>query len=575
MSDLKEAKCCDPKGSWGYWQGLWSQGYLCMTLVFCLFIPILAYKCFWADSELWAVFSARKLFETPEGFDFNIKPFFNYLLYWISLIPSDHHFVSVPRLVFSFVALAVVFLTYKVSLLVHGSKVKASLSILLLVSSSFYLQRSFRVRSDILVTFIYLINFYLQYKLIGRWPKLFAGGILGVISLGITPKSIILFLSFIPFILMDKNFLTVISERKKFGLSAILMSLAFIAILLLLHGIIYQESLVKSLNYFIDTFNSLGVGPSYWNWIRFYYVLNFFSVNIHITILLLASLVYSLIYMKRLDRLSIFFAILGTGFFFYPSRFPFYIASLLPFLCLYIVRSKLVDVMIFSSRKWVSHVALTVILCFSVWNGFWQTSYILNHHTNSLQLEATRRIERYLSYLPSGYRVYDPLGVVPNIDSFNWFVGQGERENNKNVVKYIGDSHIDIVLYVHRLAFLEPQLSQMLDREFLPLGRGIYVRSIGFRTDKEILKSGLPKKKVKDLLSLHYSRFYRDENVYLVGYNSSGHLIHRFQAEFGNGQSGNIRIPQSVFYIKATVFGGKIPIIGSNLRDLYKFDSNL
>ena len=471
--------------------------------------------------------------------------------------------MSVPRLVFSLVSLAIVFLTYRVALLSCGSRLKSLFCTLLLISTSIYLQRSFRIRSDILVTLIYLINFYLQYRLTGKWLKLSLGFLLGIVALGVTPKSILLFIAFLPFLFRDVSLLTILNREWKKTLVVIPL------IFLLFYGSDYWVSITKSFTYFMNTFGTEEVGARYWTRIRFHYILKLFLENIHLCLLFVSSLTYSLIYIKKPDRLSWFFIILGVCFFFYPNRHPFYIASLLPFLCLYLARSRLLGVIFSFPKQWLLHKVLVLSTLFLVFHGFRYIIHIFNYNTNHLQLVTSQEVEKYLSHLPSGYKIYDPVGVAPNFDSFNWFVGPGEK--NKYIVNRIEETGIHIILYTHKLFFLEPELSQMLKRNFISIAPGVFTRSIGFNTDEEMFNNGLSRKRVRDLLSHRYKDFYRDENVYMAGYSLRGTLV---ELQFKIGED-RVKIPKDITHIKATVFGGNPPKLLDDLRKTYTFDANL
>ncbi|MES2964642.1 MAG: hypothetical protein V4760_12185 [Bdellovibrionota bacterium] len=156
---------------------------------------ILSLKTYISDSEFWAITASRQLGEFGVSASIYMKFLFYGLLKPIYLLPLDNiSHVLVARLEFAVIAAFTAFVFYRVAKLSVRDELGALVLTLLLVSCSFYLSQSFRVRSDNMASLIALVVLWIvipwSRRTDGKWILHAAAvAVLNLLLLIATPKS--------------------------------------------------------------------------------------------------------------------------------------------------------------------------------------------------------------------------------------------------------------------------------------------------------------------------------------------------------------------------------------------------
>lgn len=413
----------------------------------------------WTDSELWPVIANRLYFSDSPNYFFGIKPLFHFFLWAntkIAALLSLHPLVT-ARLFAGLNALVILILCDQILLRFKASGFQRLFFQLLIWSCSTFLFRSGEVRSDLFVTSIFLSAILFLYSDFSVTTKRNLLVACVSVSLLFSAKAFFWWLAGLPIILpIFKNGKTACPRR--------ILSVAFA----LMSGIIllfFFKTFKNSGGYFLNNFDSSQMGFSYFSMTRLEHILRFSWQNIHLLIFILGTLLWS--FRKGIHRINLsvllFLLLLVT----YPDPLPFFLASLIPIICLLTFCMMLG--LNWSMSRWAPFAVGLIVI-------FGMRVYDFQNHNNFGQRSVVSWVQENLvkPYL----LVYDPAGLV-SADNFEyWFIGPGERNFLDATVENISVSQVDVFLYSQKGLYLEPKLSELLDREYIQYGKSIYVRAL-------------------------------------------------------------------------------------------------
>ncbi|MCJ8276321.1 MAG: glycosyltransferase family 39 protein, partial [Bdellovibrionales bacterium] len=173
---------------------------------FAVVMGVLAIKIHWADTELWAISASKALFQEKSNHSLSYKFFFHtfmYPLYWLDL--NNIQTLHAARFLFYSVGMGILLLVYQISETLFANQKKSLWAVFLVVTSTFFLSRGFRVRSDLLACFFQLLYFlsYLRFRKNQDFKWCFVALFSLAFMLLSTPKSILFLLVIIVYMLMD------------------------------------------------------------------------------------------------------------------------------------------------------------------------------------------------------------------------------------------------------------------------------------------------------------------------------------------------------------------------------------
>ena len=489
--------------------GFFPTGLRAPVLVLTLFaVPfcLLSLLTHWTASELYPGSTARYLFsERSHDFLFSLKPLFNLLLFlsfqvsdWFSLYP-----LTAARFLFFLNGLSLAFLTWLI-IRKKSDSFSAILALLLLISSPIFLERGFRVRSDLLSTTLSLLAlalalFFHKKDSSDNELSLFTGPFKDSLSRFLKSVSLpFLVLSSVFFVTPKGAYWFIITgfllcERRRpppLGWKIrILPTTSLVLSLFLITGFVFGDpfflmAVQKSASFYWMSFQDV--------WILndpvfripdspISHVLIFIAKNplLFLIGVLKAAFVFHRIFIlkQRSEKFSdISFACLLLVFIFHPFQKPFFIASLQPFFLLAFFSDPLWQKT--SKRLASTHfrVFLISLLALSsiVMAGL-HLSRTLKTNNNSLQKAALKSLNDFTVNFPQ-VKIYDPLGLLFKGSAEHWY--HRIYEADTAVVKQKIVSHnIDVIYsspWRDTIAFKHWQQQNI---GWVDIGQHIYYRS--------------------------------------------------------------------------------------------------
>lgn len=507
------------------------------------------------DSEIWAVALARQF---PGWWSHNssfLHKFWFYATLKIAYLGanSSADVFLFSRIIFAGIGGGIVVLCGRLSWIIYRSKVGALLTVILLLSSTLFSERGFRIRADLLVCFLNLLAMNILLPLTSRpilpydreqgppahlpvFKRTVVVSSVNVLMLLSTPKAwFTLVLQFI-FVVYGRSLGVILLDSKKifllYGLPvtalAMLVSISFFS-----PGFPhFFESYQVALDYFKQGFEGSESIPMYMSQASFQYVLQF--IKDHRLLSCLIAIWTVAIYWQTikvllpkswslqrkdnhnnpltLKKAFQTYALLNLLFIFlYNDRLPFFLAAHLPI----ILAACCGDTMAFLNRienksmlrffqKSGFHVffkkqKISLIMVASLMIFGW---YILHSLTlafsndpwrsNQHQLVALRELEQYLSPYPN-INYFDGTGILPLLNFDYIYSGPGVDRNQ--IISRLYQEKPQVVFLTRKATALEPAMMDYLrGQNYLHVGSGVLVQ--GARLDPtSIVKTSISTQK--------------------------------------------------------------------------------
>lgn len=491
---------------------------------------ILSLKTYVADSEFWAITASRQLGEPGASASIYMKFLFYGLLKLVYILPLDNiSHVLFTRLEFAAIAALTAFLFFRVVKDMLEDETAALVLTLILVSCSFFLTQSFRVRSDNLASLISLFVLAIvighskrtDEKWIGRGFALF---FLNLALLLTTPKSFY-------FLLLNGGFMILLPfaglDRARKALSVVfgfLVPPLFLASTLTLSQYfsslrwIYR-SLVVSIEYFRDSFSGLSGPGTYLSLADFTHVITFLRQNpAHDTFLVASLFAWFLGRRSRsAEKKAYLFMFVGSlaFLFFHNQKLPFFIYSMLPSLFLGAGFAwKELWPRLSAHRRFAA--SLFVLMSLVSLSAVLVTRHSTKENSNDIEIESLRRLQSFIQE-EKVRSYYDAIGLLPKLNRLFAFPSPNDR-NNPIIMRVIANAKPDVVIYVTRMIELEPALAFFLSEAYFDIGGGVWLRSITPKILRTIVKEEngvclVSKKRVSDLARETFAE--TNERLYL------------------------------------------------------------
>ena len=419
---------------------------ICWILIFGLaaLFAYLSQVTYFANSEIWSASSAKFLFMddvTMRGAFY--KPLFNFILalnYFVHKTSYETYLGA--RILFVLFAIATLFLQYKIAREAFKCRIWALVPVLVTLSSYLYLSRGYRIRSDILASFITM--FYMYFLVSGRYKKLTQTAknitviIFTIAIFATTPKSIFLFLAAIVFSYVG-GFINPYQIYRKS-----IKTKGFLVFVLALVGMVYfivsspQRMLffLEPLMYFIRTFQGVEQGSvEYFSPISFMHFRKALSTNSWLFFVLYFGWVVSLLpsLKKKMRPKDWTFAwypmtfILIVTFVLIPDKYPFYLASMVPFFALaisnslYLLKKNLVEKYNKKGFQIFAIISLTSVIIVCVQDVRSLKKFFLGN-SNQTQILELKKLSKYFHSV-EGATIYTGMGLFPKEGDVMVFLG--------------------------------------------------------------------------------------------------------------------------------------------------------
>lgn len=412
-------------------------------------LAFLGMRGFFADSEIWSTTLGFHLSEEWRHHWVHTRPMF-YLPLYLVTVWTDGGFETLlaARALFVLNALLILILVFRIGRRLQGTE--AGLwAVTFLVIHSGFVHQSYRIRSDLLaVTFMLLaIDLSLRSQK-GRyfWLPLLA-----------TPKGVVNVIAALPFFWRQVK--AILGQPKK---------LVFTVLALIIGAGLLASAYSESLSYFISTFHAGSGSPAYMSRASFSYVIRFIASDPLFYLLYVLSLAWLLTKAKLGDDTrktvwaSLGLTVLGLLM---TEKVPFFIASWIPLQALVV-------------GLWLARIPSRAAWGLALLQvGFFAPNYVdfIQRGQHTEQRRVAEEIQLFLES-DSSRSYYDTVGMIPGQARLRYFVGPNQVHWNKAVIPQLSSALPTLILYSKKAQSLEPELSDLLDRHYIDLGNGFYVR---------------------------------------------------------------------------------------------------
>ena len=594
-------------------------------LFFCVFFTFsflwLSQSSPWVETEIFPVHSSKYLFSPYQSeFLFSLKPLFYFLLKLSFLVSEFLNTLPMTsaRFLFALNGLGLIALIYQY-IKEKTNSYNAILAVLILAGSYVFLERGFRIRSDLLSSFISLSALVINLKFKDTTKHYWTFSLLFSLFL-ITPKSIYWF-AFTLFILLNDS-------NKKISAPKLLKTLFFIFLFFILVSFLFQDplfltSLYQSHSFFqlsnlarsefflkaglINTiYNDSHIGAFIEN-NPFLVLMIFFNVLfLKPDIKKLFLLIYEgdlLWFLKKNNKadqksdlekpnstashksglkeeslsLNILFLFLFFITLFHPQQKMFFLCALMPFFI----------ILFFTHPKWFinfeTHTSQNFKVCFLIFAlsfaclSILQFQYKHSSKKVSVQKSTLKELNRFYQNTKTPPKIFDPLCLIYSIKTdckylyYNSFI---------NVKDYLKNNKFDIIIPSYGIADLDVLFFQFESFEYVLLKNKIYYKAfvLDLKKNQELysVKSGdlfSGKKILKAFLKASPSI----EKKYFYFYINAVNRPLSFKAPKDCPEAqGSKRLLPGCYYTKTEFQNSFLPVKPARLALFYKaFPSDL
>ena len=428
--------------------------FLFFIIFFCLAFQALSYLTLWTDSEIYPVHISQYLFsQYANEFLFSLKPLFYSILKlsfslssWLDWLP-----MTGGRFLFAFNGLAILTLMY-FYIKNTSSRYNAVLAVLFLAGMNIFLDRAFRIRSDLLCSSLSLICLLISLNIKDRkdnWKFYILISFLSLLLLT-TPKGVY-WLCF-SLLLIWQNIK--IKVQKQFILKIVFfICLCFYFLSLLFKDPFFITAVYEAINFYLfnlsETYNFILKN----NWLTSLYELSHVGLFIErnpflflIIILKFIFIIFSLFILKnrKKDWSDLYFFILCFIALFHPQQKLFFLSALSPFFC----------IAFFTDDLWqralnrYSKVFKTFLLAGFFIYTFSYTSYfsykIYTKRNNLQQKKLIKDLNDFYKDTTLSINIFDPNCIIYTRKTKCEYILQ--QKNLKNLSNYLENKNFDIIL---------------------------------------------------------------------------------------------------------------------------------
>ena len=396
--------------------------FLFFIIFFCLAFQALSYFTLWTDTELYPTHSSQYLFsQYANEFLFSLKPLFYSILKlsfsfsnWLDWLP-----MTSARTLFAFNGLAILALMY-FYIKNKTSRYNAILAVLFLAGMNIFLDRAFRVRSDLLTASFSLICLLVNLNIKEQrenWKFYIVLPLLAILLL-ISPKGIY-FICFSSILLWQ-------DLKIKFQAKLVLKIFFFICFAFYLLSLLFKDPFFITAIYESAGFYLFNLSETYHFILKHSWLKNLTELS-HIGLFLarnpflvliislkLLFIIYSLFLSKnrKKDLSDLYFLILCFVVLFHPQQKLFFLSALSPFFC----------IAFFTDKKWLSilnnysHSFKAFLLASTFIYTFSHSSYfshkIYTKKNNLEQKNVIKKLNNFYKDTDLSVNIFDPNCIV-------------------------------------------------------------------------------------------------------------------------------------------------------------------
>lgn len=440
------------------------------------FFAVTAYT---ADSEFWSIALSKLLF----SFDGHVALLQKLPFYFILNIP--YHLFGNSLLVllaekslFYLVSVGVFYLCYKI---LRFYQIENKMTLLFFVSLFLFesiFSQTFRIRSDNLALLFFLILFYTGLRDssdgLRQTIRFF---LIGLMMFLITPKSIYFLVMFFVYHLSNQK---IFFKRMKSVLIIFLLPpfiCLFLGFILDKFQMPYlKDAYTKAVLYFLNSFHRQSFQSTYLSIDSFNFLIRtVFRSPLHI-MFIFTAIFMGLKFRRKLNKNEVILipvAILGILFLiFHNQKLPFFINSLLlpVFLFSFIIFAKCKQ---YITKPVPATPVMFLLIAMSLVYSIYQISHLIIKQNGLTQISIVSKFQTYFNQYPES-EIYDGIGILNSGNVLYSFAGPDDSNMKTMTLEMLKERRPDFIIYLPKLYELEPQLSLMLEYQYIPISKGVW-----------------------------------------------------------------------------------------------------
>lgn len=434
-----------------------------------------------SDSEIWSVTMAANYGqEWLSPWVVTRTPFYAWISAFVWPWEDSSQIFLAARASFIAIGLCIAGLTFCLAYKISTSWIVAGFATVLLFTHTGFINQGFRIRSDLMAS-LFCLWFLLIYFNRGHQSRKKSKLLFWLpfgLMLATTPKALQLLFP-LALLLQKNDFARFLTKMRTQKFKALLLAAGFLG------STITISWLINLPQYLRLSLEGGHGGPAYWSHGAFEFLFRQLHMNkIFVALLILRFMTcltclklnaYATPAQKEIQLKYLKFSIgIILLMVFTPERLPFFLASLLPFLCVF-TSLIFMDLSFLLPKKLVLLRLPTLLIIASiVWtNGLSFYLKNLDRNTNRKQMAFINYIENYMSSFPKA-RFYDVIGLLPKKAQIRVFAGPNQESQNEKSAQWVMNQKPEFVFYVAKTRFLEPTMSRELQNYYTNFGYGIF-----------------------------------------------------------------------------------------------------
>ena len=463
--------------------------FLFFIVFFFLIFQSLSYFSLWVETEIYPVHSSRYLFtEYMLDFLFSLKPIFYLSLYLSSLFSSLFSLLPMAgaRFLFALNGLLILALMY-FYIKKKTNKYNAILAVLVLASANVFLDRGFRVRSDLLCSSFSLITLLLTLNIKSKkdYWRFYITFLLLFSLLLISPKGIYWFL--FTLCLMLYNLKHRMPSRWLIVKTVFAVSIIFYCLSFMFRDPFFIKSIYQSAKFYLSDLNEIYGFIVEHGWVKtlsyLSHIIHFIERNLFLTFLICVKgffISYSIFISKKRqwDLSDVYFALLLLVLLFHPQQKLFFLCAVMPFIL----------ISFFTDWQWRQlihhHYSLkfkTLLLAGAFLYSFFYISYfsfrIYMKKNNRPQKELIGKLNGFYKNTDPSIAIFDPTCILYERKTDCRYI----LDNNlwpKIFKSYLKQHNFDLILASRALDLFELIHYEALSFQYINIKNHIYYKAL-------------------------------------------------------------------------------------------------
>jgi hypothetical protein len=535
------------------------------SLTLLAFMPVLALKIYFADSEIWSVNLGYHFIEdVKHSWVFSRAIFYSLIYLSTAFFEKSEWIFYAARCLMCINLFLQVFLVQKILNVSFKNRLLNWIATLFLLTNTYYLTQAYRIRSDLLAMTFVLLTIWMILQSKNRLRTFFVGICLLLLT---TPKSIFI----APVLLIFFLFLEPDKKKRRFPLLILAAGIAFYISALILRLGALSDFILNLNSYLMHSFEGKQGGAEYFSARAFTYIVKLCKENFIFVGVTLAPIFLSLqkkFWQDSKNRMwfcvhiyTLLVLLLIT------DKLPFFICSLLPLLTCstaFLIYNNLRDLKLKPQVVLIVFTWIGIVSFYSIEKSVWS----IQNDSNKEQVLAINAVEKYLDQYPD-LTYYDVIGIIPRKSHLRHFAGPHQEEINALVAKIIMNEQPDLILRVAKFWFFNVDMSNFLFEHYIDIGNGFYLRAFpGPKKVKGVDElQYLGHKEKLAYVSPLFEKYKDTELIFKTKDDKGNNRLYLGSRDYALEKHENVQI------LRITPFPYPQTMPGKSLNELFRFDA--